>query len=100
MDLIFQRRAIREYQWALRHYDQISSDLGSRFVAAVDDAVRRILADPTSLPVELGPFRRIRVTKFPFALFFCVISKNVVGLVAVAHTSRRPHYWRYRRFNS
>ena len=100
MQLRFQRRAIREYQAALRHYDQISPHLGDRFVAAMDEAGKRILSDPTSHPVERGVFRRVRVRKFPYVMFFCVLSNDIVGVVAVAHTSRRPGYWRRRRFDS
>lgn len=98
MNLIFQRRAIVEYQAALRHYDRISSRLGDRFVAALDAATRRILSDPTSHAVALGRFRRVRVKSFPYAVFFCVLSNENVGVIAVAHTSRRPGYWRHRRF--
>ena len=46
MELNFQRRAILEYREALRHYDQIALRLGDRFVAAMDVAIARILADP------------------------------------------------------
>ena len=100
MELNFQRRAILEYREALRHYDQISLRLGDRFVAAMDVAMTRILADPTSHPMELGTFRRIRVKQFPYALFFQVMADDTVGVVAVSHTSRRPGYWRHRRFGS
>ena len=98
MNLIFQRRAIVEYHSALRHYDRISSRLGDRFVVAVDAAARRILSDPTSHAAALGPFRRVRVKSFPYAVFFRVLSNENVGVIAVAHTSRRPGYWRHRRF--
>jgi len=98
MELIFHRRAILEYREALRHYDQISFQLGDRFVAAMDSAVARILADPTSHPLELGSFRCVRLKQFPYALFFQVIADNTVGVISVAHTSRRPGYWRHRRF--
>ena len=100
MQLRFQRRAIREYQAALSQYDQISSHLGDRFVAAMDEARKRILSDPTSHPVEPAAFRRVRVRKFPYVQFFCMLSEDIVGVVAVAHTSRRPGYWRRRRFDS
>lgn len=100
VDLIFQRRASAEYHATLRHYDRIAPRLRDRFVAAVDAAVRRILADPTSHAAVLSRFQRVRVNGFPCALFFCLLSDNSVGLVAVSHTSRRPGYWRHRRFGS
>lgn len=100
MELIFQRRSIVEYHAALRHYDGVSTRLGDRFVTAMDAAVERILADPTSHAVVLGQFRRVRVKGFPYALFFCALSDSKVGVIAVAHTSRRPGYWRHRRFES
>ena len=56
----------------------------------MDAAARRILSDPMSHAVALGQFRQVRVKSFPYALFFCVLSNENVGVIAVAHTSRRP----------
>jgi len=39
----------------------------------------------------------VRVNRFPYLLIFGEQSPNVVMVVAVAHTSRRPGYWRHRR---
>lgn len=100
MNVIFQRRAIREYHAAIRRYDRISARLGDRFVSAMDVAVRRIAADPTSLAQVLGPFRQIRIKGFPYALFFSLLDVETVGVIAIAHTSRRPGYWRQRRFDT
>ena len=58
---------------------------------------RRIVADPDSLPQVWGGFRRIRVRRFPYVLFFKRLDAQTVGVYAVAHTSRRPGYWRRRR---
>ena len=100
MEILFHRQATREYPAALRRYDRITSRLGDRFVAAVSTAVGKILVNPNSPPVELGPFRRVRLRKFPYALFFAIISADTIGVVAVAHTSRRAGYWRRRRFDN
>ena len=97
MQIRFHQWAILEYQQALWHYKAISDQLGNRFKAAMDHAVNRILADPTALPADLGSFRRIRMKKFPFVVFFCMLPNNTIGVLAVAHTSRRPGYWRHRK---
>lgn len=40
-------------------------------------------------------FRRARLNRFPFHVFFEVVGEKVVVL-AVAHERRRPGYWRAR----
>jgi plasmid stabilization system protein ParE len=99
VDVRFQQSAVREYQIARRYYSHIDPNLADRFRSAVDAVVTRILENPDSLPLADRGFRRGRVKKFPYVLFFKVLGVETVGVYAVAHTSRRPGYWRRRRFD-
>lgn len=82
-------------------YEQQRSGLGVEFLTAVDVAIQRIRQAPLrfahveSLPEEHN-VRRVLVDRFPFMLVY-VVQGDEIRIVAVAHTSRRPGYWRNRR---
>ena len=97
MEVRFQCSAVREYQLTRQYYSRIDPNLADRFRSAVDAVVARILADPNSLPEAGSGFRRIRVKNFPYVIFFKVLDGETIGIYTVAHTSRRPGYWRRRR---
>lgn len=99
MDVRFQNLAGREYLFAYRYYFRVDPQLAERFRAAVDVVVSRISASPDSLPQIGNGFRRIRVKRFPYAIFFKTLGEEAVGIYAVAHTSRRPGYWRKRKID-
>jgi len=92
----FNRLAIKDYRQARDYYAQRSTLAPARFVEAVDAAVRRICQSPDALPVVLGRYRRVRLYRFPHSLVFYVRNDTEVRIVAVAHPSRRPGYWRRR----
>jgi hypothetical protein len=92
----FHRLAAREARLAERRYVGIDPDLGARFKGAVDHAAQRIAADPESYPIEYRNVRQVRVRRFPYVLVFAILSPDLVQVVAVTHTSRRPRYWRNR----
>lgn len=43
-----------------------------------------------------GAYRRLLLRRFPYAIIYTV-SGNTIRILAVAHTARRPGYWRERR---
>lgn len=95
--VLFHRLAAREFCSARAWYRQRSAEVANRFVASVDRAVNRIALDADVLPLLTGGYRYVRVGRFPYVLAFRRIDSDAVLVVAVAHTSRRPGYWRRRR---
>ncbi|MBI5760729.1 MAG: type II toxin-antitoxin system RelE/ParE family toxin [Planctomycetales bacterium] len=97
--VIFHRIAVQEHRSAQAWYRERSADAAGRFREAVDRAVARIESDPESHPVTSlsRRFRWVRVRRFPYILVFRSQSPQSVMVVAVAHTSRRPGYWRGRK---
>jgi len=76
-------------------YDGRQVGLGERFLAAVEETEQSVRTYPASgTPSEKGT-RRQRVKKFPFALVYREYSDHLL-VVAVAHFSRKPGYWRQR----
>lgn len=89
----FHRLATREMRAAHAWYFQRDPQVAGRFLIAVDVALARVAKDPDSLAVERGSYRSIMVPRFPYRLIFEHLQSELVLVIAVAHTSRRPSYW-------
>ena len=88
---------MREYRSAHDWYAARSVEVAERFRGAVDRAVERIATQRDALARLGSAYRWVRVSRFPYVLIFRDQSPSTVMVVAVAHTSRRPGYWRRRR---
>jgi toxin ParE1/3/4 len=93
----FHPQADREIDSAERWYRRRSPSAAQSFLQAVDEAVQRIAA-----AAELGSpynqdYRWIRVKRFPYLIYYEIRDPEPIFIYAVAHTSRRPGYWRRRR---
>jgi toxin ParE1/3/4 len=94
--VVFHRLAAREYRSAKAWYAQRSAVVAERFRLAVDGAVNRVTNDADGLPILTGAYRYVRVPRFPYVLVIRRVDSSAVMVLAVAHTSRRPGYWRRR----
>jgi DNA replication protein DnaC/plasmid stabilization system protein ParE len=65
------------------------------FAQEVTFVVERALAAPERWPIHLHGTRRIVFPRFPFSLIYRLRNEQV-QVVAVAHQSRRPGYWKER----
>jgi len=91
----FHPEAEQELYEAASRYELEVSELGFRFADEVERVVRLLLDHP-----ELGSrlddeLRHFVLRRFPFSVVYAVAS-DVVYIVAVAHGSREPGYWRPR----
>lgn len=94
--VFFQRIASSEYRKAKDWYGAHSSPVAMNFVNAVDRTVARIEDHPERLPKIGKKYQYIPVKRFPYILIFRSIAAKSFVIVAVAHTKRRPNYWRGR----
>jgi plasmid stabilization system protein ParE len=94
----FSGPASAEFTEGVRWYENRRSGLGGDFYDAVVEAIELIRAHPEIGPARKGrlPNREFRLTRFPYKIVYRVREADVY-VVAVAHTSRRPDYWRGRR---
>jgi hypothetical protein len=99
MEVRFHRLAAREYEETRAWYERRRDRLGDAFTNEVDRAIVRIAKDPTRWPVSFVKFRRVRLRRFPYVLYYHVVHASQVLVLAVAHTRRRPGYWRRRLSN-
>ena len=80
---------------AVRWYEQKRTGLGGEFFDAVTDALEVVRTRP-EIGAVAGRTRSWLLTRFPYRLIYRVRDQDIY-LVAIAHTSRRPGYWKNRR---
>lgn len=88
--------AREEFLAEVVYYHRIQAELSLRFVAAIEDAAARALAFPSAGTPVIRGTRRVTVKTFPFSLIYLPTMDGIV-IIAVAHQSKRPGYWRGRR---
>lgn len=81
---------------AARFYEARVPGLGGDFLAEIEHCFERIAAMPESGPLVYGKFRRRVVLRFPYSVIYEILPDAIL-VVAIAHQSRRPGYWRQRR---
>jgi plasmid stabilization system protein ParE len=90
-------RAEDEVAQAEDWYEARRSGLGSRFLAEVEAALERIADGPERFPrwLDDARYRRAVLSRFPYVVMFVADpAASRVTVVAVAHTSREPGYWK------
>jgi len=91
------REARAELHEAARRYGEQRPELRIEFLAAVDEAMERLvrlakhLGSPLGIDPTLG-IKRVFVKRFPFSIYFIELPTRFRAL-AVAHGRRRPFYW-------
>jgi len=90
-----EEEAERELAGSVDFYEHRRSGLGLDFARAAHDAVRMIQADPERHPLQKDGTRCYFVDRFPFIIRYMDLSDRI-WIVAFAHTSRKPEYWKPR----
>jgi plasmid stabilization system protein ParE len=91
----FHPEALEEYDEAAHYYAHRQSGLDLRFVVCVENAIEVILEDPSCWRPFDEDVRRCFTRVFPYAILYTV-EPDFVLIVAVAHCSREPGYWKHR----
>ncbi|MBY0528523.1 MAG: type II toxin-antitoxin system RelE/ParE family toxin [Gemmataceae bacterium] len=94
-DVVLSAHAELEYEDAYDWYHRRSPRAAARFERAAHVAIRMIADAPEAFPFYEEPFRYRPLKRFPYLLVYR-IRANDVQIVAVAHASRRPGYWKNR----
>jgi toxin ParE1/3/4 len=97
-NISFHYLAAKEYRQARSWYLQRSRRTALRFMEAVDKGMEQIAARPELWPFYDQRHQWFKLRKFPYLLVFRKLTPEHFAIVAVAHSSRRPGYWRRRRF--
>ena len=77
--------------WYLSHSYEVSLDFLNELYAAVEDIARA----PRRWPKYLHGTRQFVMQRFPFSIVY-LGDPELVTIVAVAHSKRKPGYWKDR----
>jgi len=84
-----------EFKAGITFYESRQPGLGDSFFQRVSEGFELILAQPLAGQILSDAFRRRLIRQFPYSIVYRVESDSVFVL-AVAHWSRRPDYWKAR----
>ena len=87
--------ATEELRAAVAYYESCEAKLGDEFFAEVLRGFEQIRQHPRAWPIAYKDFRRYLIHRFPYALVYRHSDEDMF-ILAVAHTSRSPGYWRER----
>jgi len=87
--------AADEVEAALGWYRQRSLDAAQRFVLEVNEAIFKALEAPERWPAYTRGTRHVKTPGFPLLVIYHVTETRVL-ILAVAHGSREPNYWKNR----
>jgi toxin ParE1/3/4 len=91
----FHPEASAEYEADIRYYKKRQPGLQHRFVAAVEEVIARILEHPERWRKIEPDIQRCLTRTFPYAIIYSVRGE-MVFIIAIAHGSREPGYWKHR----
>jgi hypothetical protein len=91
----FHPEALEEYNEAGFYYSRKEPGLDLRFILCVEGAIESILQDPLRWRQIDEDVRRCLTRVFPYAILYTV-ERDYILIVAVAHCSREPGYWKHR----
>ena len=92
-----QRIAKKELAKAIAYFEEKEVGLGFRFRMEFDHAVTLIRENPYIGAVwERSSYRHWVIERFRYVLYY-MLKQEAIWIVAVAHSSRRPNYWKHRK---
>lgn len=91
----FHEDAALEYEAAFEWYLERSILAASKFAAALSRAMDTIAEAPQRWPTGSKGTRRFLLQKFPFAIVYREL-RAIIQVLAIAHTRRKPGYWKER----
>ena len=95
--LIIDSEALAEFDEAVDYYEAQAEGSGQDLSAEIGRAFERRAHEPAALSLYHHRTRvhKCLVTRFPYVIFFLELPDSI-WVAAVAHSSRRPGYWRRR----
>lgn len=95
MTLDWHQVARAEFDAATDYYEEQADGLGDRFISLIEAATARITTYPLMAACFYRDCRRVRTEIFPYLIIYRM-KGELIQIIAVMHTSRRPGYWKSR----
>ena len=96
MKLEIHPEAADETAEAALFYKRRDVEVSRRFRTEVYAAIERARSQPLVYRVFEDDLRKVRVERFPYSVIFRLTPNDTLQVLAVAHGSREPGYWRQR----
>jgi toxin ParE1/3/4 len=93
--LVIEEEAESELAGSVAFYEERRPGLGLDFERATRDALKRIASTPDLCPPGKYGTRHYVMERFPFVVHYLDMPDRI-WIVAFAHTSRKPNYWKTR----
>ena len=94
MNYSFLPEAEAEYLEAVRFYEGQRTGLGNSLICEFERTIALAVEKPEAWRlVHSSGIRCIGLSRFPYAVFYRVLSSNSLQVTAFAHHRRRPGYW-------
>ena len=90
LPVIFRPQARREFDDAADWYEQRRTGLGARFVAAVQQVLDEVSANPQRYPEVFGDVRERIVQGFPYCVYYREENGQIIVLAVVHAAQIRP----------
>ncbi|MEK7813746.1 MAG: type II toxin-antitoxin system RelE/ParE family toxin [Candidatus Desantisbacteria bacterium] len=94
-DIIVHSEAELELWQAVEYYETKCAGLGLDLEQEVSHALVDIQKTPDGWTIRKCGTRYYLLHRFPYAIYYLELQDSI-WVVAVAHTSRKPYYWRKR----
>jgi toxin ParE1/3/4 len=93
--VVYHPLAVEELIESSEFYELRESGLGTRFLKTIDKSLELLKRNPRISKADHLGRRKYVVNRFPFLLIY-KFKENRIVVLAVAHGSRRPGYWKER----
>jgi toxin ParE1/3/4 len=94
--IIIHSEAKAELDGAISYYEEQKTGLGLDFLSEVEKSIDKVQQNPNlGTPYKVSELRRYVMQRFPFLIFYAEF-EEMIWIVAIAHSKRRPDYWRRR----
>jgi plasmid stabilization system protein ParE len=80
---------------AVDWYAERSQDTARRFCDELLTTIKAIAADPQRFPIYFEKYRYRLLKRYPYRIIYHERDADI-EILAIAHTSRRPDYWKTR----
>lgn len=98
--LIIHPEAVEEVSDAALHYQSADAGISARFLAETYASIEKARSQPLVYRCFDDVFRKVRVTRFPYAMIFRLVGDDRIQVLSVMHLHREPGYWKLRSSNA
>jgi toxin ParE1/3/4 len=95
LEITLHEDADEEFKAAIMFYESRRSGLGDIFLQRVSDGFEFIRANPLSGVILFDDLHQHLIQQFPYSIVYRLDNDRILVL-AVAHWSRSPSYWKQR----